>query len=487
MIKLNDKSLLKNDFFINGKWIKANSHKVFPIINPFNQKIISEISDAGEEDAKHAVNAASEAFKTWRKTSPEYRANLLRKLQALILQNIDDLASILTTEQGKPLQESFGEIESAAMFVGWYAEEALRIHGQTIIPTQDDLRRWTIRQPLGVVFAITPWNFPFSLAVGQCAPALAAGCTIILKPSEETPLIALAMAELMQRAGFPAGVINILCAKDPKPVSEVVLSDERVRKLAFTGSTKVGKILMAQASHTVKRLCMEMGGNNPLLVFADADIKLAVEHTFGTKFFNSGQVCTTINRFFLQSEIYEQFIKLFSEQCKKLNQGNGLDKKTNLGPLINKAGLDKVEQLVNDALASGARLILGGKRVHKDQLFFEPTILAEVTPKMRIYHEEIFGPVVTCCRFTTESEVLNAANNTLGGLAAYAYTRNIDLAFRLSEALEAGMVSINTCNNFSPLSPFCGHKQSGLGRQGGITGSLDDYYELKSVNLGMQT
>ncbi len=392
----------------------------------------------------------------WKKESPEHRANLLRKLQSLIIDKKEDIAVIVTREQGKPLAEARSEIESAALFLGWYAEETCRVYGQTMPQTQSNIRRWTIRQPLGVIYSIIPWNYPFYLAMQQIVPALAAGCTSILKPSEETPLSALVFAELVRQAGFPAGVLNVLPCLDPAPLTSVIMADTRVRKLTFTGSTSVGLKLMEQASATAKRLCLEMGGNAPLLVFADANLEKAVEDSFLTKFHNCGQVCTNINRFLLQENIHDKFVTLLLEKMKSLCLGDGVIPASNLGPLINEAAVDKIEAL-----------------------------LTGITPDMRISHEEIFGPVVACSKFKNFEEGLSYANNTPYGLAAYAYTQSINKFFALSEELEAGNVSLNTCDNFSYLTPFGGHKQSGVGYEAGVTDCLNSYCELKSVHVGL--
>ena len=478
-ISLKNDSLLKTRAYINGEWVSTKSE--FQVYNPFNGNLLSNISDCNREDTKKAINAANDAFHIWRSYSASKRSRILKNWCQLQLENVRDLAKILTLEQGKPIYESIGEIRYGASFVEWFSEEARRIYGDVIPGHSADKRITVIKQPVGVVGAITPWNFPSAMITRKVAPALAAGCTVVIKPSELTPLSALALAQLAEEAGFPKGVLNIVTAKDPKPIGEELTTNPTVKKISFTGSTKVGKILLKQAADQVKKVTLELGGNAPFIVFDDANIEAAVEGCIASKFRNAGQTCICTNRIFLHHSIYEEFIDKLIPKIKELNSGNGLDRGIQIGPMINEEAIQKSEQLIQDALEKGAEIKLGGSR--NGNRFFEPTLVENLTPQMDIFQEEIFGPVAAVYAFDSEDEVIHLANQTSYGLASYFYAKDYAKIWRVSEALQFGMVGINTGMISTTLAPFGGVKESGFGREGSKYG-IDDYVNIKYLCWG---
>ncbi|HSX26722.1 MAG TPA: NAD-dependent succinate-semialdehyde dehydrogenase [Chlamydiales bacterium] len=469
--------LLKTKGYIDGKWVAGR--RTFPVFNPFDGKQIAKVADLGRQEAKKAVEAAHRAFPLWSAMLASERAKKLIQLADLIEKNAEELSHLLTLEQGKPLTESKDEVLLAVHSLKWLAEEGRRIHGYTHCDPDGTRSGLSIRQPMGVVAAITPWNFPFYVPVKTLA-ALAAGCTLVLKPAEDTPLSSLALAALAHEAGLPPGVLNIITCKNPKEVGEVLSTHPLVKKIAFTGSTEVGKLLLKAGAATVKKATMELGGNCPLIIFDDADLDQAIEGAFSLKFLNAGQCCNGLNRFLVHASIYDAFIKKCIQKAKKLTCGSGL-KQVDLGPLINTAAKEKVDQLIKDAIRKGAEIIL-----HSTQkgLLCSPIILKHASPKMRIWREEIFGPVIALYRFKTEKEAIEKANDTRYGLAAYFYTENQKRAMRVAKALQAGTVGVNTTNVYTITLPFGGWKESGIGREGGIIESLNDYCELKAISFG---
>lgn len=456
---------------------------VFAVHNPADSALIGFVRDMGAQETEDAVAAARDAFPRWSAMLARERADLLRRWHGLIVDHADALAKILTLEQGKPLVEARGEILFGAQFVEWFAEEAKRVYGDVIPPHAPDRRCIVVKQPIGVVGAITPWNFPSSMITRKVSPALAAGCTIVVKPAEDTPLSALALQRLAERAGLPAGVMRIVTASRPEAVGTVLASHPDIRKLSFTGSTRVGKILIRQSADTVKKLSLELGGNSPFIVFDDADLDAAVAGAIVTKFRNAGQACVATNRIYVQSGVAEAFTAKLREAMGVLAVGSGLDPETRIGPLINEAAVEKVEALVADAITSGAHLELGGGRHALGGRFFAPTLLTGVTADMAIARTEIFGPVATVSTFEDEAEVIARANDTPYGLAAYLWTRDVGRVFRVGEALEYGMVAINEVLTSNPATPFGGIKQSGLGREGSRYG-IEDFLEIKYLALG---
>ena len=478
---LNDPSLLKTDALINGEWVAGNAR--FDVFDPATGDKLADVANVGAEQTYLAIVAANKAWPAWRAKTAKERAAILMKWFQLMMANADDLARIMTAEQGKPLAEARGEVGYGASFLEWFAEEAKRIYGETI-PTTDGNKRYVIiKQPIGVCAAITPWNFPIAMITRKVAPALAAGCPVVIKPAEATPLSALAVAELAQRAGMPAGVLNIVTADAEQSieVGKVLCSSDVVRHLSFTGSTEVGRILMQQCAPTVKKLSLELGGNAPFIVFDDADIDSAVEGAMISKYRNAGQTCVCANRFYVQDGIYDTFVEKLSAKAAAMKVGNGFEAGVNVGPLIDEQAVGKVETHVADALAKGARMIVGGERI--GERFYTPTVLADVTPDMLCSKEETFGPVAPVVRFKDEAEVIELANATEFGLASYFYSRDIGRIFRVGEALEYGMVGINTGLISVAEVPFGGVKQSGLGREGSHHG-IDDYVEIKYLCLG---
>ncbi len=469
--------------YIDGAWNAAISQQTYPIINPATGELIADVADCSTEDATRAVEAAQAAFDGWRRMTAKERANILRQWFNLISQHQAKLAKIMTMECGKPLQESLGEVTYGASFVEWFAEEAKRVYGDVIAPPKNDRRILAIKQPIGVCSAITPWNFPLAMITRKCAPALAAGCTVVVKPAEATPLTALALAQLAAEAGFPKGVFNVVTASHGRDVGAVLTQHPAVRKLSFTGSTAVGKLLIKQAADTVKKVSMELGGNAPFIVFDDADIEAAVTGALASKYRNTGQTCVCVNRFLVQDGIYDAFAKALTERVAKMPIGNGLTEGTEQGPLINQAAVEKVKELVQDARNQGAEQLTGGPRPDLGPLFHAPTVLTNVTENMRLFREEIFGPVAPLFRFNTEEEAIRMANDTPFGLASYFYTQDMKRTWRVAEALEYGMVGINEGIISTEVAPFGGIKESGLGREGSKYG-IDEYVEIKYLCMG---
>lgn len=480
--RLNDPSLMKTRALINGAWRDAKSGETYTVANPATGDAITEVAKCGTGDADDAIDAAQQAFAIWKKESVKTRAQLLRAWFDLVLTHQEDLALLLCAEQGKPLAEARGEIAYGASYIEWFAEEAKRVYGDTIAPPSDDKRLVCIKQPVGVVACITPWNFPNAMLARKIAPALAAGCTVVCKPANETPLSALALGELAQRAGIPNGVVNILSGKTAE-IGAAVTNSEKVRKLSFTGSTKVGKQLMKACADTVKRTSMELGGNAPFIVFDDADLDAAIAGLMASKFRNAGQTCVCANRILVQDTIYAAFTEKLTEEVKKLQMGPGSADGVTIGPLIHKQAADGVRSLVQEAADQGATIMIGGGRSDQGDEFVEPTILTGILPDMRIFSEEIFGPVAPLIKFGDESEAIALANDTPYGLASYFYTRDIGRIWRVSEALEYGMVGINEGVLSNEMAPFGGIKESGQGREGSKYG-LDDYLEIKYLCMG---
>lgn len=486
-LQLADAGLWRCDAFLAGAWQAGTGR--YTVHAPASGQALAEVAALGEAEAQAAIAAAEAAWPAWRAQTAKARAALLQRWFLLITAATEDLARLMSAEQGKPLAEARAEVGYGASFVEWFAEEARRVHGETIPATDPSKRILVLKQPIGVCAAITPWNFPLAMITRKVAPALAAGCPVIIKPAEQTPLTALALAELAQRAGFPPGVLNVLTADGPGSIAlgRVLCASPAVRHLSFTGSTEVGRILAAQCAPTVKKLALELGGNAPFLVFDDADLEAAVEGALAAKYRNAGQTCVCANRFYVQDGIYEAFVQRLAEKAAALRVGPGTREGVQQGPLIDAAALAKVESHVADALAGGARLLTGGRRVqpadHAGGHFYAPTVLADVTPAMRCTREETFGPVAPVLRFHTEAEALAAANASEFGLAAYVYTRDIGRVMRVSEGLESGIVGVNTGIISTAEAPFGGVKQSGLGREGSHHG-LDEYLEMKYVCLG---
>lgn len=482
--KLKDPSLLKNQAYVNGAWLSGEQN--FDVTNPAEGVTIASVANLRAKDAEQAIAAAQAAFPAWAAKTGKERAAVLNKWFQLIVENADDLGALMTAEQGKPLAEARGEAVYAASFLEWFAEEAKRVSGDVMASTWTDKRMVVLRQPIGVCASITPWNFPIAMITRKVAPALAAGCTIIVKPAEQTPLSALALAELAHRAGVPAGVLNILTADADRSIKigKVLCDSKVVRHLSFTGSTPVGRILMAQSAPTVKKVALELGGHAPFIVFEDADLDAAVEGALISKYRNAGQTCICTNRFYVHESVYDAFVKKLAAGAAKIKVGNGFESGVNQGPLIDDQALAKVEDHVADAVAKGAKVESGGKRHTLGGQFYEPTVLSNVNDGMKIMTEETFGPVAAVIKFKDEAEVVAAANNTDFGLASYFYSRDIGRVWRVAEQLEYGMVGVNTGLISNEVAPFGGVKQSGLGREGSKYG-IDEYLEMKYVCMGM--
>jgi succinate-semialdehyde dehydrogenase/glutarate-semialdehyde dehydrogenase len=485
-MQLNHPKLLKNKAYIDGKWRDAESGATFPVTNPATGEMLAAAPDMGVAETRMAIESADRALPAWRARSGKERAQTLRRWHDLIVAAADDLARIMTAEQGKPLAEAQGEIAYAASFVEWFAEEGRRVYGDTMPAPASDKRIIVIKQAIGVCAAITPWNFPAAMITRKVAPALAAGCTMIVKPAEYTPLTALALAELAEQAGIPPGVFNVVtCAAASAPaVGQEMTTNPLVKKLSFTGSTEVGRLLMAASAPTLKKLSLELGGNAPFIVFDDADLEIAVEGAMASKFRNSGQTCVCANRLLVQSGIYAAFAEKLTAKVKTLKVGNGLDAGVTQGPLIDEDALRKVEAQVADAVAKGGRILTGGKRHPLGGAFYAPTVIADATPNMRCAQEETFGPVAPIFRFETEEEAIALANNTEFGLASYFFTQNLNRSIRVAEALEYGMVGINTGLISNEVAPFGGVKQSGFGREGSKYG-IEEYLALKQMCIGL--
>ncbi|MFM0012913.1 NAD-dependent succinate-semialdehyde dehydrogenase [Paraburkholderia sediminicola] len=479
---LKDPSLLKTKAYIAGEWQSADDAATFEVKNPATGETIATVPRMGTPETRRAIDTANAAWPAWRATTAKQRATILRKWHDLMLENADDLAKILTTEQGKPLAEAKGEILYAASFLEWFAEEGKRVNGDTIPTPANDKRIVVTKEPIGVCAAITPWNFPAAMITRKVGPALAAGCPIIVKPAEATPLSALALAVLAERAGVPRGVFNVVTG-EPKAIGAEMTGNPIVRKLSFTGSTPVGRLLMAQCAPTVKKVSLELGGNAPFIVFEDADLDAAVAGAIASKYRNSGQTCVCTNRFYVHDKVYDAFAKKLRVAVEQLKVGRGTEDGVTQGPLINEAAVLKVESHIEDALAKGARIVTGGKRHALGHGFFEPTVLADVTPAMKVARDETFGPLAPLFRFSSDEEVIRLANDTEFGLASYFYSRDIGRVWRVAEALEYGMVGINTGLISNEVAPFGGVKQSGLGREGSHYG-IDDYVVIKYMCVG---
>ncbi|MDH3431607.1 MAG: NAD-dependent succinate-semialdehyde dehydrogenase [Gammaproteobacteria bacterium] len=481
-MQISDKGLFKTQAYINGQWIDADNGETHPVLNPATGETIAEVAKCGTAETRRAIEAAERAHISWRRKSAKERAAILRNWFNLMMDAQEDLAQILTAEQGKPLAEARGEIAYGANYIEWFAEEAKRVYGDTIPAPSNDKRIVVIKQPVGVVACITPWNFPNAMLTRKIAPALAAGCTVVCKPANETPLSAFAFAELAERAGVPAGVINII-AGVTREIGAEMTSNPIVRKLTFTGSTPVGKMLMEQCAATVKRTSMELGGNAPFIVFDDADLDEAVKGAIICKFRNAGQTCVCANRILVQEGVYDAFAEKLMVAMADLKIGNGVDDGVSIGPLINEGAANDVMRFVDDAVSKGARIAAGGNRSDLGQCFVEPTLLTDVSEDMRVFREEIFGPVAPLFKFKTEEEAIEMANDTEFGLACYFYSRDVGRIWRVGEGLEYGIVGINEGIISNEMAPFGGVKESGQGREGSKYG-LDDYLEIKYMCVG---
>jgi succinate-semialdehyde dehydrogenase/glutarate-semialdehyde dehydrogenase len=482
-VSLKDPKLFREQCYVDGAWCGAASGRTFAVTNPATGATIARVPDMGAQDARRAIEAAHAAWAGWRAKTAKERAAVMRRWFDLVMANQEDLALLLTSEQGKPLAEARGEIAYGASFIEWYAEEGKRVYGDVIPQHQADKRLLVLKQPVGVTAAITPWNFPNAMITRKVAPALAAGCTVVLKPAEQTPLSALALAELAERAGMPKGVLNILTTNDPPAVGAELTSNPLVRKITFTGSTEVGRILMRQSADQVKKISFELGGNAPLIVFDDADLDAAVDGAIASKFRNAGQTCVCANRIFVQDAIYDAFAARFTEKVAAFKVGPGTEPGVVIGPLIDAQGLAKVVQHVQDAVAKGAKALTGGRKHALGGLFFEPTVLTGASEAMTLAREETFGPVAPLFRFRTEEDAVRMANATEFGLAAYFFARDLGRVFRVAEALEAGIVAVNTGIFSQEVAPFGGVKQSGIGREGSKYG-IEPFLEIKFVCLG---
>ena len=479
---LKDPALLRQQCYVDGQWTEADSRATHAVVNPATGRAIGKVPVFLREETRRAIEAAERAWPAWRAKTAKERSAILRKWNDLILANVDDLALILTTEQGKPLAEAKGEVTIGAAYIEWFAEEAKRIYGDVIPTIGNDRRLVVIKQPVGVCAAITPWNFPTSMITRKVSPALAAGCTVVIKPAEATPYSALALAELAHRAGFPPGVLNIVTGK-ASAIGAEMCANPTVRKLSFTGSTEIGRLLMQQVAPTVKKISLELGGNAPFIVFDDADLDAAAEGAIVSKYRNSGQTCVCANRFFVHEAVYDAFAQKLAERVRALKVGPGTEPGVVQGPLINAAGVEKVEEHIHDATARGAKVAVGGKRHALGGTFYEPTVMTNVTPEMKIFREETFGPVAPLIRFKTDAEVVELANRTEFGLASYFYSRDIGRVWRVAEALEYGMVGVNSGLITTEVAPFGGVKQSGLGREGSKYG-IEEFVEVKYVAFG---
>ncbi|NLD67958.1 MAG: NAD-dependent succinate-semialdehyde dehydrogenase [Limnobacter sp.] len=481
-LQLKDMALLKTKGYIDGKWVDADGGKRIAVTNPATGETIAEVVDMGAAETRRAIEAANRALPAWRARTAKERAAIMRRWFDLVIAHTEDLALLMTTEQGKPLGESRGEVSYGASFIEWFAEEGKRAYGDVIPTTQGDRRLFALKQGIGVCASITPWNFPIAMITRKVAPAFAAGCTVVAKPATLTPLCALALVELAEQAGFPPGVFNMVVGRSSSAIGEEMCTNPLVRKVSFTGSTEVGRVLLRQSADTVKKLSLELGGNAPFIVFDDADIDAAVEGALASKYRNAGQTCVCANRIYVQDAVYDEFAKRFAAKVAQLKVGNGAEPGVVVGPLIEESAVAKVEEHVADALGKGASLLEGGKRHELGGLFFQPTVLTEVTPQMIVAREETFGPLAPLFRFKTDDEAVAMANDTEFGLAAYFYARDVGRIFRVAEAIEAGMVCVNSGILSNEVSPFGGVKQSGLGREGSKYG-IDEYLEIKYLCL----
>jgi succinate-semialdehyde dehydrogenase/glutarate-semialdehyde dehydrogenase len=481
-LSLKDPRLLRMQAFVDGQWVDADSGATVAVLNPATRKTVGTIAQMGPDETRRAINAAHAAFPAWRKMLAKERGRLLRRWFDLIIENQDDLALLLTTEQGKPIAEARSEVISGAAFIEWFAEEGRRTYGETIPAPAQDRRVVVIKQPIGVCAAITPWNFPNTIITRKAGAALAAGCTMVVRPASNTPYSALALAELSARAGIPPGVFNVITGA-PEEIGHELTTNPLVRKLSFTGSTGVGRKLMAQCASTIKKVALELGGNAPFIVFDDADVEAAIEGALASKFRNVGQACVGANRFYVHDRVYDAFAAGLVEKVRSLRVGNGAEKGVMVGPLIDVRAMEKVEDHIADAVAKGARVLTGGRRHELGGSFFEPTVLADATAQMKVAREETFGPLAPLFRFTDEAELIAAANDTEFGLAAYFYSRDNARAWRVAEALEVGMVGVNVGLMANEAVPFGGIKESGVGREGSRYG-IEDYLEVKYICIG---
>ncbi|AKD05024.1 NAD-dependent succinate-semialdehyde dehydrogenase [Pontibacter korlensis] len=478
---MEQQNLIKTEAYVNGQWVKAASGKMLEVTNPATGEVIASLPDMNREDVRKAIDAADAAWPAYRDMTAKERAAILRKWFDLIMENKEELARIVTIESGKVMAESLGEVNYGASFVEWFAEEAKRAYGDVIPPHTKDRRLVVIKQSVGVAAAITPWNFPLAMITRKVGPALAAGCPVVIKPPVETPLTALALNELAERAGFPPGVYNTITTSDSSEIGKELCENPKVRKLSFTGSTPVGKILMSQSASTLKKLSLELGGNAPFIVFDDADIDEAVKGAVVSKYRHNGQTCVCVNRILVQDSVYDQFVEKFTKAVQELKTGDVLDTDVQVGPLINEKGLKKVKEHIRDAVDKGAKVMTGGESI--EGLFFQPTVLAEATPDMIIAREEVFGPVAPVFRFSTDEEAIQMANDTEYGLASYFYSKDVNRCWRVAEALEYGMVGINEGLISTEVAPFGGIKESGFGREGSKYG-LDYFMEIKYMCFG---
>jgi len=482
-MQLKDPSLFRQQAYVNGAWSDADNGENFAVTNPATGEHLGTVPNMGAAETRRAIEAANAAWPAWRKKTAKDRAAILRKWFDLITENAADLALLMTTEQGKPLAESKGEVAFGASFIEWFAEDAKRVAGDTLASPWPDRRMIVTKEPIGVCAAITPWNFPLAMITRKAGPALAAGCPMVLKPAEATPFSALALAVLAERAGIPAGVFSVVTGS-PKEIGAEMCSNPIVRKLSFTGSTGVGRILMQQCAPTIKKLSLELGGNAPFIVFDDADLDAAVEGAIASKYRNAGQTCVCANRIYVQDGVYDAFAQKFTAAVEKLKVGNGVEQGITQGPLINEAAVKKVEEHVADALSKGGRLLTGGQRHALGHSFFQPTVIADVSSEMKVASEETFGPLAPLFRFKTDEEAVALANSTEFGLASYFYSRDVGRIWRVAEGLESGMVGVNTGLISNEVAPFGGVKQSGLGREGSKYG-MDDYLVIKYICLGL--
>lgn len=478
--KLTSHKLFKTGFYVGGKWQEAK--ETFDVLNPATGDVVAKVAKAGKAETNAAIKAASDALPAWRKKTGKARSEILHRWYELMIENKQFLGELMVAEQGKPLKEALGEVEYAASYLQWFSEEAKRANGEIIPPVKEGSRIFATREPIGVVAAITPWNFPLAMLTRKLGPALAAGCTGLIKPANNTPLSAFALLELAHLAGVPDGVINGV-AGDTHAISDAIMASNEVRKISFTGSTEVGKTLVRNSADTMKKVSMELGGNAPYIVFDDADLDAAVKGAVSCKFRNSGQVCVCINRIYVQDGVYDKFVTALAEEVRKLKVGNGMDDGVIVGPLIDIKGLEKVEDHVKDALEKGGRLVAGGQRHELGGNFYQPTVIADANDDMKVAADETFGPLAACFRFTTEEEVIERANATPFGLAAYFYTQNLQRVFRVAEAIESGMIGINESALSTEVAPFGGVKESGLGREGSVLG-LEEYLQVKTLHLG---
>ena len=479
---LQDSKLFRDRAYVDGAWVEADNRTRFDVDNPATGAIVGSVPDMGAAETRRAIDAANAALPAWRARPAKERANILRKWYELILANADDLALLMTTEQGKPMAEARAEVVYGASFVEWFAEEAKRVYGDVIPTPTNDRRLIVIKQPIGVCAAITPWNFPVAMITRKVSPGLAAGCTVVLKPAEQTPFSALALAELAERAGIPKGVLNIVTG-DAEAIGKELCANPVVRKLTFTGSTEVGRILMRQSADTIKKLSLELGGNAPFIVFDDADLDAAAEGALASKYRNAGQTCVCANRIYVQDKVHDAFAEKLAAKIRAMKVGPGTEPGVSIGPLIDEAGIRKVEEHVADAVGKGAKVVMGGKRHSLGGRFFEPTLLTDMKPEMKVTREETFGPVAPLFRFRDDAEAVAAANASEFGLCAYFYSRDVGRIFRAAEALEAGIVGVNVGIISNEVAPFGGVKQSGLGREGSRYG-IEEFLEIKYIALG---